>query len=768
MTESPHPRSLEGTLLTRSWSESSSGLRFVYWLATDQGPARLTVRGQEATFFIDRAEPPGPGRRRPVELTSFDGRPVDAVSFSSQRELLARRDAMRAAALRTFESDVRPHDRYLMERFVTGAAHVTGRVVRADGFLDVSDARVKAASARTAPALSVASLDIETDGFDGALLSIAIAAPGAEAVWVIGEHEDSGDVRFVADERALIEAFLDWVREHDPDVLLGWNVVDFDLRRLEERCLELGLPFTLGRDRGRARVLGGRDESRPALAIVPGRVVLDGISTLRGATWSFESWSLEAVGRELLGRGKRIHDPGDRVEEIRRLHREEPLELAAYNLEDCRLVLAIAERTHLVAFAVKRQQLTGLAMDRPGGSVAAFDNLYLPRLHRHGHVAVDVGSSEETPRSPGGHVLDSVPGLHDNVLVLDFKSLYPSIIRTFRVDPMGLAFPGDDPVEGFDGGRFARERCILPGLIEELWAERDAAKTANDAELSRAIKILMNSFYGVLGTPGCRFFDPRLASSITRRGHEMIERTREFVEKQGPSVIYGDTDSVFVLLGSGLDRAECARRGADLAAALNAHWRSLVAKEQGVESFLEIEFETCYERFLMPTMRGSGKGSKKRYAGLVRGEDGEAKIVVKGLEAVRTDWTPLARVFQLELLRRVFCDEPFECWVRGVADEVRAGKRDAELVYRKRLRRKPEDYESAMPPHVKAALRSRRRGPVVEYLITVNGPEPIDVLESAIDYQHYIEKQLAPAADVVLPFRGTDFDTLAGRQMKLF
>jgi DNA polymerase-2 len=173
---------LEGVLLTRSWSDSSSGLRFVFWLATDEGPARVVLPQQEATFFIDRAEPEGPGRRRPVELTSFDGRPVDAVSFSSQRDLLAERDRMRATDLRTFESDVKPHDRYLMERFVTGAARVTGRISQAKGFLEVSEARVKAGSPSSTPELSVASLDIETDGFEGGLLSIAIASPDAEGV----------------------------------------------------------------------------------------------------------------------------------------------------------------------------------------------------------------------------------------------------------------------------------------------------------------------------------------------------------------------------------------------------------------------------------------------------------------------------------------------------------------------------------------------------------------------------------------------------------
>ncbi len=112
--------------------------------------------------------------------------------------------------------------------------------------------------------------------------------------------------------------------------------------------------------------------------------------------------------------------------------------LAAYNLEDCRLVWLIFEKTQLLEFAQLRAQLTGLAIDRIGGSVAAFTNLYLPKLHRSGYVAPNMGDGVSDLISPGGYVMDSIPGLYDNVLVLDFKSLYPSIIRTFKIDPMGL------------------------------------------------------------------------------------------------------------------------------------------------------------------------------------------------------------------------------------------------------------------------------------------------------------------------------------------
>ena len=200
------------------------------------------------------------------------------------------------------------------------------------------------------------------------------------------------------------------------------------------------------------------------MARVGGRVVLDGIATLKSATYSFESFGLENVAQELLGRGKKIEHDGDAVAEIRRLYREDKPALAAYNLEDCRLVLDIFDKADLVGFAAERQSLTGLPMDRQGGSVAAFDNLYLPRLHRRGYVAPDVGDAMDRERSPGGYVMDSVPGIYENVVVLDFKSLYPSIIRTFAVDPLGLATAGDDAIPGFAGGSFAREGHILPRL----------------------------------------------------------------------------------------------------------------------------------------------------------------------------------------------------------------------------------------------------------------------------------------------------------------
>ena len=770
-------QTLRAFLLTRHWRDASGGLELSLWVASERGPLRIVLDGEEAVCFAERQAAEDSVfadiscRRRALDLATLEGAPVDALYFRRQHDLVAARDLLRARGVTAYESDLKPADRFLMERFVTAGLAARGEVVRRSGHLEMRNPVIRRDDYRGV--LRWVSLDIETAGLDGALYSVALHSPDDERVLMVSGsavHCTEAPVESLPDERALLSRLFAWFAEHDPDLILGWNVVGFDLDFIARRCRRLRLGFDVARGGERSAILQPGSRSGTYVARIPGRVVLDGIDTLRTAFWSFESFELEHVAQEMLGRGKRIDHTGDRVAEIIRLYEQDRPRLAAYNLEDCRLVAAIGEKAGLVEFSMRRAELTGLGMDRQGGSVAAFDNLYLPRLHRAGRVAPDVADAPSGEGSPGGYVLDSRPGLYDNVLVLDFKSLYPSIIRTFGIDPCALHAPGEDRIEGFAGASFAREGAILPDLVRAIWEERDRAKERGDAAMSQATKILMNSFYGILGATGCRFHDSRLASSITRRGHEIIRRTREVIEQGGETVIYGDTDSLFVLLGAEVDEMAARGRGAEIAARLNAWWRRTVEREHRLESFLEIEFETLFLKFLMPTVRGDVTGSKKRYAGLVRTRDGGQDLVFKGLESVRTDWTPLARAFQRELYRRVFTGEPFEAYVRGTLEAMLAGEHDEALVYRKRLRRSIEDYTRNVPPHVQAARKLGRKVRWVRYVITASGPEPVEEGRPPPqpDYDHYRERQLAPAADGLLHFLDTSFDTITDRQMAIF
>ncbi len=853
---------LSAFLLTRHWQdvrvEKSPGkaLQLSFWFASEDGPIKVTVNGQRSIFFIAQVDKEkienvfrelfldkNPGWSiEPLSLETFEGKPVAGIYFSRQRDFYLARDRLKDLEIPIYEADVQVHDRFLMERYITGGVEISGSFLSRNGYMECINPKINVSS--FAPSLKVMSLDIETSMQGDTLYSIGASvhqylpesSPQSKShqtksnqtldktVFMLRskngklttESKDTELVSFYSSEKQVLQNFLRWFHEQDPDCIIGWSVINFDLKFLQRKAEALKLPLALGRGGGAIDWRTSRVNEDYLMVVIPGRVVLDGIDTLKSATYLFESFALDFVAKELLDRGKLIHDVDNRGHEITKLFNSDPVALAEYNIEDCVLVWEIFEHTHLMRFAIERARLTGLPMDRHGGSVASFDFRYLPKLHRKGRVAPSLQVEPQGVGSPGGYVLDSKPGLYRNVLVLDFKSLYPSIIRTFNVDPLARVeaeislnrdeanivgnysreetsgFNRAEYVPGYNGAAFSKNKTILPNIIGELWRERDKAKKENNQAMSQAVKILMNSFYGVLGTPGCRFFDHRLPSSITLRGHFILKKTKQLIEERGLEVIYGDTDSVFVWVKNNNEEvleSDLHPIGENLVQELNLWWKDFLHKEYDIPSFLELEFETCFAQFVMPTIRGSELGSKKRYAGLTlpkptsdrgSGLKNEGVLVFKGLEAVRSDWTALAKEFQRELYRRVFFDEEYESFVRQTVEAIYAGQRDELLVYRKRLRRRLNEYVKNVPPHVQAAkiaeeeraklgLKPRySRGAWVSYALTVNGPQPLEYVSATLNYDLYIERQIVPIVDSIAQFLNTTFDQIAGKQMGLF
>lgn len=782
----------QGFVLTRHWRDTPAGTEVEFWLATDSGPRRIRLPHQPSVAFIPAAQrQPAESvlhdeknvELKPLALQDFEHRPVLGLYCQQHGQLMRLETALRRAGVEVFEADVRPPERYMMERFITAPVRFSG-TPDAEGLL--LDAQMKP-DPDYRPSLKLVSLDIETTA-QGELYSIALEGCGERQVYMLGPpNGDDSQVDFqleYCDSRTLLLKKLnEWFARFDPDAIIGWNVVQFDLRVLHEHARRLAVPLKLGRG-GEEMQWREHGSGNHYFASAAGRLIIDGIEALRSATWSFPSFSLENVAQTLLGEGKSIDNPYQRMDEINRMFAEDKPALAKYNLKDCELVTRIFARTELLTFLLERASVTGLPADRMGGSVAAFTHLYMPLMHRQGFVAPNLGG-KPPEASPGGFVMDSQPGLYESVLVLDYKSLYPSIIRTFLIDPVGLIeglkHPDDsESVPGFRGARFSRTRHCLPSIVARVAEGRETAKREHNAPLSQALKIIMNAFYGVLGSSGCRFFDTRLASSITLRGHEIMLRTRQLIEAQGHAVIYGDTDSTFVWLRRAHGQQEAAQIGQALVAHVNQWWREHVQQEYGLQSVLELQFETHYKRFLMPTIRGAEEGSKKRYAGLVTRDDGSDEMVYKGLETVRTDWSLLARQFQQELYSRIFLRKPYQDYVRDYVRKTLAGEFDDRLIYRKRLRRTLDDYQRNVPPHVRAARladeyndrqgrpRQYQNGGWISYVITVAGPEPLEVRSAPIDYDHYITRQLQPVADAILPFVDDDFSTLIGGQLGLF
>ena len=721
-------------------------------------------------FFVRAADAARVPHARPTPLCTFAGDPVVRVETALPQDVPPLRARLGADGVEAFEADLRFAYRYLIDRDLRGAFAVSGPFETQPGVGRVYR-NPTIAPATFTPVLRVLSLDIETSPDARRVYSIACAGAGGDRVFMVTDRAPAG-VHPVRDERALLEAFLSHVRAADPDVLTGWNVCDFDLTVLLRAYRGHGLRCALGRTDDELDVRRDQSFTREPRAVLAGRIVLDGIALLRDSFIRLDDYSLETAARTLIGRGKRFAGEG-RGKQIEAAYREDPAALAAYNLDDARLVLEILDRTGLVALAVGRSLLTGMQLDRVSAQIAAVDSLYLRALRARGRVAPSVQGAEAEGIT-GGLVLDSKPGLYRNILVFDFKSLYPSLIRTFNIDPLThVASPGADAavVRTPSGAAFRRdEEGILPALVATLWSERARARAAGDAVAAQATKILMNSLFGVLGSPACRLFSPAVANAVTVAGQHVIRLAAAAAERLGHIVIYGDTDSLFLDIGEP-DPARAAARAEATRAAIAADVSGAIERDFGCTSHLELEFEAVYARFFLPEVRSGATGSKKRYAGLVVDGRGETLDIV-GLEAVRRDWSGVARRFQRLLLDAVFHDRPLEEPIRDFVAELRAGRLDDELAYRKSLRKPLAAYTRTTPPHVKAARkRAPGSGRMVTYVMTHAGPEPTGATTALPDYEHYVVHQLRPIADAILRFAGArDFDDVVGapKQLSLF
>ncbi len=715
---------------------------------------------------------------RPCPLATFTGAPVVEVEVGIPSEAPGVRDALHAQGVGTYEADVRFATRYLIDRGIRGGLRIYGQAQPGRGTdLAFENPRLAPATATVQP--KVLSFDIETNGRADELLAIAVYVPATadqaevDAVAVVDprRREMPAQAYGVAGEREALAWFVDLVRQVDPDVITGWNVIDFDLSVLGRIAEKRRFDLQLGRERGAMRIRAAEGYFGSGSANIPGRLVLDGMDLLRGAFVKMDDYSLDAVAATVLGEGKTLGGEGrDKVAEILHTYAHDLPAFTLYARTDARLALQIVERLNLVKLAFARSALTGMQPDRVAASIASFDFLYLSALRRQQLVAPSVqASGRRGDMQAGGAVFEPKIGIHQNVWVCDFKSLYPSIMRTFNIDPLGYVRgqQAADAIRTHEGTAFARGESILPRMLDDLFPQRAKAKAEGDEVASQAIKILMNSFYGVLGTSACRFYNPAIANAITGEGRYLLNWSRQWFESRGFTVLYGDTDSVFV--ASGIADARAALEQAEqLVAEFNTALTNHIRDTVGVPSRLELEFEKLYTQLFLASVRGGSQGARKRYAGQRYGSD-EVEFV--GMEVVRRDWTELAKQVQRNLFSRLFAGDEVADYLRETVAALREGALDDLLIYRKGLRKGVDTYTSNVPPHVQAVKKSASPAPrIVAYVITSAGPELSDEAQHPLDREHYVEKQIRPVATPVLEALGLDFNRVIGddRQIALF
>ena len=613
-----------------------------------------------------------------------------------------------------YEADILFSNRFLIDKDIGNGIRVPER--RADdGSLHVPHQEVEPVEGEATPRVNLFDIEVDDrsgfpeegeepiicltsyDTYDEQYVAWLYDAPvgGVDAPEVLDDYEPMREdadieVRTFGEEEAMLDAFVSYIQDTDPDVLTGWNFEDFDapyfLDRLEvlqsyDHDYDLSIERLSRVDEVWRSDWGGPD--------VKGRVVFDLLYAYKRTQFTeLESYRLDAVGETELGVGKERYtgDIGD-------LWEDDPERLLEYNLKDVELCVELDRKQDIVAFWDEVRSFVGCKLEdatTPGDAV----DLYV--LHKvHGDFALPSKGQQETEDYEGGAVFDPITGVRESVTVLDLKSLYPMCMVTTNASPETKVDPetydGDTYVAP-NGTHFRKEPDgIIREMVDELLEEREQKKAMrnehdSDSEAydlfdrqQEAVKVIMNSLYGVLGWDRFRLYDKEMGAAVTATGREVIDFTETAANDFGYEVAYGDTDSVMLELGGDVSLEEAIEQSFGIEEHINESYDEFAREELNAEEHrFQIEFEKLYRRFFQA-------GKKKRYAGHIIWKEGKEidDVDITGFEYQRSDIAPITKRVQKDVIDMIVHGEGFEGvknYVHEVIEDYQSGNVDLDDV----------------------------------------------------------------------------------------
>lgn len=622
-------------------------------------------------------------------------------------------------------------------------------------------------------------LDAKIDPSIAIAISFIPAYKGQSSVVLIAKNATGPGVMSFSGEKEMLQGFIDIVNEYDPDIITGFNINGFDIPYLLERMKKFNLQMNIGRAE---KAVFSKKFADSYESEITGRVVADVYQIIkRDVNLRFVRYNLDTICREMLGEEKGDVKHG----EMQKVWASDLPRLIEYARRDAVLAMRLLVEKRLLDKFIEIAKISGtLLQDSMRGQSIRIESMILNEFKKRDMIMPSKPTESELKKRKieikGATVLEPRKGLHkDCVLVLDFQSLYPSIIRAFNISPDSLVLSENIPNchEAPNGARFVDKETyvgFLPEILEVLITTRKKTKAEMkmasgdekrilDAK-QHALKILANSIYGYTGYARARLYVAEVANAITAYGRANIEKTKSFIEENFPSieVIYGDTDSVMLKVDE-----------KDMTKAWELGLR--IAQMATQQTGLQLEFEKIYKTFLILT--------KKRYAGwkFVKAGDGwEDSIDMKGIETVRRDWCALVGELMNDILITILKERDVQkasARVREVFRQLSCGKIPmGKLTIVKGITKSIDAYDG-MLPHIELARKLRSRDPAnapkvgdrIGYVIIrgtsplskrAEDPEWAERQNLQVDVDYYANNQLLPPVERILEAAGVPREEL--------
>jgi len=671
--------------------------------------------------------------------------------------------------------------------------YLIDKQIKPMSWIQVEGKQIKPIQLKKEPKLKILAFDIEMMEQDGEekIIMISFADNNGFKKVLTTWPGKAKSTEIVPDEKTLLQKLIQTINEQDPDFIVTFNGDGFDFPKIKASAEKHRLDIKIGRDNSNMRLVR---RGRISSTKIRGRVHVDlfnFIDHILSPSMKTEVLTLDAVAEELLGLKKRDLKWQNIKESFG--SKDGLKELADYCLWDSQLTLKLAKQLLPQVFALSR--LTGTTpFDAGRYYYSQLDEAYLMREAFKQKVLIPNNPKQDEimkrrmkPTYTGGFVVEPQKGIHPDIIVFDFRSLYPTVIITHNLSPETTIdckhkeCKKNKPT-GAEHHFCTKTKGFIPrnleGIIKQRIKIKDKMKKLKKDSLEfksldnqqYALKIIANSIYGYMGYFGAKWYCYLCAATAAAWGRFYIKKSINMIEKEGFEVIYGDTDSVFITMPN-IKKSQLMKRSEKFLKKINDQ----------LPGMIQLEFRGMYEGGIFVTVKGIKRGAKKRYALI----DKQGNLEIRGFETVRRDWCDLAKDIQHEVLRIILQDKDPDKATKLVRDTIkRLNKKKATLeeltIYTQLV--KPLSVYEAIGPHVKVARKMKDRGRpvgqgmIIEYIITKRSgsisdrAEPLeDVKEGEYDPDYYINHQVLPAAMRVLSALGiTEQQVLSGKiQAKL-
>ncbi|OYT42533.1 MAG: DNA polymerase [Candidatus Aenigmarchaeota archaeon ex4484_224] len=695
----------------------------------------------------------------------------------------------------TYEYTINFYKRYLIDRKISPMSLilVDGEEKEKIGYIEIKANKIEVLKEIDEFKLRILAFDTEwvEEKNDERIIMISLVSNDGKIkkVLTFKDWKDKPNyVEVLKNERDLILRFFEILKEYKPHFLVGYNSDGFDFARLKRKIEKYKIRKEVGVFKSELKFVR---RGRVSAAQIKGIVHIDlfiFVNHILAPTLKSEVLTLDEVAKELIGEGKKEMEYKDMIEIW---STEKGLtKLAEYNLQDSILTIKLANLLLPQIFEISR--LVGeIPFDSSRYTYSQLVESYLVRrAFEENRIILNPPKQEEKEirmmRLPykGAIVIEPKEGIYSNILVWDFRSLYPSIIVTHNISPETLNCGHEEckknqapetknyfctKIEGFiprNLKKLIELRYQIKKELKEIPKESIEYKSLYNRQY--ALKIISNATYGYFGFVGARWYKAECGEAAAAWGRFYIKKVIEEAKKKGFEIIYGDTDSLFARIEAKNEK-ELEEIGRKFTEEINS-------KLPGI---IELEFRGLFKRGIFVSKEREKGGAKKRYALLAK----DGSIEIRGFETVRRDWCELAKQIQRKVLEIILKEGNEKKAVEVVRETIeKLKKREVDiddLVIYEQLTRPLEEYEQ-IGPHVKAAKRlmeggiSIVEGMLIGYVIVKGSGSISDraipaqfVSKEDYDTDYYIHHQILPAALRVLKGLGyTEGDILGKGKVK--